>query len=180
MAETTLSPLNPDRPPVRRIALGVFLTSLAACLLVTIEGAIGIGVYYSINGLLGRETNGTIFEEGPFSGVSIALFLCAMNFFVFFITIPVIALVMSLSLGLMPRRGISARAPYLRWASIWGAIITGTVTTLIASSSGGTAALGALITGVLIGALAGFVCGHIFFAIVRPDRQLQQVDTSVF
>ena len=29
MAETTLSPLNPDRPPVRRIALGVFLTSLA-------------------------------------------------------------------------------------------------------------------------------------------------------
>lgn len=180
MTDTPLSPLNPDRPPVRRIALGVLLTSLAACLIVTIEGAIGLGVLFLVNTLLGGESTSTLFDTGPLAGVSVALFLCAANILAFLITVPVIALVMSLSLGLMPRRGIVRRAPYLRWAAIWGAIITASVTAFFAGNIDAKTLPGALVTGALIGALAGFLCGHIFFSIVRPDRQLRRVDTSVF
>ena len=35
-------------------------------------------------------------------------------------------------------------------------------------------------TGILIGTLAGMICGLLFFAIVRPAEQLLDADVSVF
>jgi len=104
-------------------------------------------------------------------GAQIAFIVAAMNWVLFFITIPAAWLVLGLSIGRMPRREITRPAPYLRWGAIWGAILVGTTTTILASSEGAIGAMGALIAGACIGGLAGTACGGIFLAIVKPRQQ---------
>jgi hypothetical protein len=45
---------------------------------------------------------------------------------------------------------------------------------------GDAAALGSLVTGAALGAIAGLICARLFLTIVRPAKQLSEIDTEVF
>ncbi len=106
--------------------------------------------------------------------------LSAVNWFLFFITSPAAWLVLGLSIGRMPRRGITRRAPYLRWGAIWGALLVGLTTGFFTATDSLYAGVGGLITGGSIGALAGTACGGLFLAIVKPRQQLGNQSIDVF
>ena len=72
------------------------------------------------------------------------------------------------------------RIPYVRWGSIWGAILVGSTTGLFGLIGGVMSGLGALLSGGMIGAIAGAGCGLLFHAIVKPANQLSDVDVNVF
>ncbi|MDX1291367.1 MAG: hypothetical protein R3265_01045 [Hyphomonas sp.] len=166
------------RRKFRRIKLGLFLSSFAACLGVTL---IGLAAAFALSLFDALLTNGAFnARTGFLQGVQMATMAAMFNFILFFITVPAAWLAMGLSIGRFPHRGISARAPYLRWAAIWGAILVGATTGFFGLVSGPLAALGALLTGVMIGALAGLICGALFHAIVKPAEQLREADISVF
>ena len=65
-------------------------------------------------------------------------------------------------------------------AAGWGAILVGGTTGGFGLIGGVTSGLGALLSGGIIGAIAGAGCGLLFHAIVKPANQLSDVDVSVF
>ncbi|MBU2085717.1 MAG: hypothetical protein KKB75_12830 [Alphaproteobacteria bacterium] len=164
---------------IRRVKLGLFLSSLAACLGVSVIGGLMLGFAHMLFGLFG--INGTQpFQSTLMSGVLTGLQLAALNFVLFIVTVPVAWLALGLSIGRMPHRRIAARKPYIRWAAIWGAILVGGTTFIFGLIESIPTAFGALVAGAGVGALAGVGCGLLFYAIVRPDEQLRDVDISVF
>nr|WP_321359530.1 hypothetical protein [uncultured Hyphomonas sp.] len=169
------------RRSFRRIKLALFLSSLAACLLVTIIGAICTRLLILAVGIAGNATNYHMMSDGGFTGgLSGAFQLASYNFLLFFINVPAAWLALGLSIGRLPYRGIVRRAPFIRWGSIWGAILVGGTTGFFGALSGLASGLGALLGGGLIGALAGALCGLLFYAIVKPANQLAEVDVGVF
>ncbi len=167
------------QPHITRVKLGLFLSSLAACFGVSVIGGLMLGFVHILLGVFGM--NGTQPFESTFrSGVLTGLQLAALNFVLFLITVPAAWLALGLSIGRMPRRRIAARTPYIRWAAIWGAILVGGTTFIFGLIESIPTAIGALMSGASVGALAGIGCGFLFYAIVRPDEQLRDVDISVF
>ncbi len=169
---------SPRPKRVKRVKLALFLASLAACLGVTLLGAIGLGLVAMVSGLTGIEL--ALGQRGFVNGLVAGLQLASFNFVLFFITVPAAAIALGLSAGRMPYRGITARRSYARWGAIWGAILVGVTTGFFGFISGFASGLGALLSGGLVGALAGTGCGLLFHAIVRPARQITDVDVSVF
>jgi len=170
-----------QRRRFRRIKLGLFLASMAACLGVTLLGVFCLAMMRLSMGVIAADYNfellsGNTFMGGLFMGVQLSTY----NFLLFFITVPAAWLALGLSIGRFPYRGIVARKPYVRWAAIWGAILVGGTTGLFGFLSGPANALGALLSGGLIGAAAGIGCGLLFHAIVKPANQLADVDVDVF
>ncbi len=171
------APLRPyqgslsEKPKVKRVGLAVFLSAFVSCLLVALGGFLGMAVAGSLGvlqaGSLGR-------------GIELALIICAYNWVLFFITIPVSALALGFSIGRFPRRHIVEPAPYFRWGAIWGAILVAGTTAVFGFSSGPAVGLGALITGLLIGIPAGLACAGLFLAIVKPRQQLGMAAADVF
>jgi len=161
---------------IRRVKLALFLSALAACLCVSLIGLLALGLI----DLAGLNQSLTVAQGGPVGGAVLAIQLSALNFIIFFLTIPAAALALGISIAHFPRRGITARKPYLRWGAIWGALLVGITSSLFGIVTDTAAGLGALITGGMIGGLAGCLCGLLFHAIVRPARQLSQEDISVF
>lgn len=178
-AETLPTYATSPRPKrVKRVWLATFVSALAACLSVTLIGFILMGVTQSLFGIIGTGLN---IGQGSFSGgMQMAMVLASYNFFLFFITVPAAALVLGLSVGRFPHRGILALTPYLRWGAIWGAVLVGTVTGVFGSFGGSASAFGAFLTGCGIGALAGTLCGFLMHRIIDPVRQLTDVDVGVF
>jgi len=171
--------LGPNRK-IRRVKLGLLLSSLAACLGVTL---IGLFLTFVFGLLEGAGLLPTMFDRpnsGFVMGIQMAAMMSLFNFILFFVTVPTAWLAMGLSIGRFPHQGISARAPYLRWASIWGALLVGGTTGGFGITASLLTGLGAALTGACIGALAGLLCGLLFLAIVRPAEQLHQADISVF
>jgi hypothetical protein len=167
------------RTHIRRVKLGLFLSSLAACLGVSVIGGLMLGFAHMLFGLFGM--NGTQpFQSTLMSGVLTGLQLAALNFVLFIVTVPAAWLALGLSIGRMPHRRIAARKPYVRWAAIWGAILVGGTTFIFGLIESIPTAFGALVSGASVGALSGVGCGFLFYAIVRPDEQLRDVDISVF
>lgn len=163
----------------KRIKLAIFLSSLAACVVVSIVGLLAmtlIMLFIGLGSSSGLAAGGDDFGGGAL----VAAQLSAMNFILFFITIPAAAIVIGFSVGRFPQRGISGVKSYLRWGALWGAILVGGTTCLFGLFGGPASAAGALICGVCIGGLAGTVCGFLFHAIVQPARQLTELDVSVF
>ncbi len=164
---------------VKRIRLALLVSSFAACLGVTLMGAVFLGLMQLAFGIMGFD--GLAVGQGGFlGGVEMALQLSMLNFFLFFITVPAAALALGLSVGRMPHRGITARLPYLRWGAIWGGLLVGGTTCVFGLFGGAGAAIGALVAGGVIGGLAGTLCGFLMHVIIAPARQLTQVDLSVF
>ena len=181
---------NPDLPsyaaPVarrsfRRIKLGLFLSSLAACLFVTLIGTVCTRILLLVMGITGAATNYSMFSGGGFfGGMSGAFQLASYNFLLFFINVPAAWLALGLSIGRLPYRGIVRRPPFIRWGSIWGAILVGGTTSLFGFLAGFVSGVGAIIGGAFVGAVAGALCGWLFHAIVKPANQLTDVDVNVF
>lgn len=163
---------------IKRVKLALLLASLAACVSVAILGFVLMGLMEVFSAVARvRAVSG---ENGFFSGAMLAFQLSALNFFIFFITVPAAAIALGLSVGRMPQRGITRRLPYLRWGAVWGAVLVGTTTSLFGALGGGLSFAGALLAGLCVGALAGLLCGLIFHAIVNPEKQAGKMDVSVF
>jgi len=171
-----------QRRQFKRIKMGLLMASMAACLSVTLLGAVCSGVAALVDGLLGMSANSSFlrsgggFMNGLYGGAQLATY----NFFLFFITVPAAWLALGLSIGRLPYRGIVRRPPYVRWGAIWGAILVGTTTGGFGFLGGFLSGLGALLSGGMIGAVAGAGCGLLFHAIVKPANQIADVDVNVF
>ena len=170
---------SPRPKRVKRIRLALLVASFAACLSVTLLGYILLGLMSLAFGILGFGGL-AVGQSGVLGGMQMALQLAALNFFLFFITVPAAALALGLSIGRFPHRGITARLPYLRWGAIWGAILVGGTTFVFGWFGGWASATGALVAGASVGGTAGTLCGYLVHLIVAPARQLQDVDLSVF
>jgi hypothetical protein len=169
------------RRSFRRIKLALFLSSLAACLFVTLIGVVCTRILMLAMGISGAATNYSMLSGGGFlGGMSGAFQLASYNFLLFFINVPAAWLALGLSIGRLPYRGIMHRKPYVRWGSIWGAILVGGTTSLFGFLAGFVSGTGALLGGAFIGATAGALCGLLFYAIVKPANQLADVDIDVF
>ncbi len=187
MSEAEVSPIPayamaPRPKRVKRIRLALFLTSLAAALIVSIGGflmsVMGRLAFGLEPGLISPANSDRYSLMGGFwFGVELA----TASIFIFFITVPATWLALGLTVGRFPHRGITARRPYVQWTAVWGAALVGG-TTLIAGYFllGVPAAAGALVAGVLIGTAAGAICGALLHAIIRPARQVDQADVNVF
>ena len=169
------------RRSFRRIKLALFLSSMAACLFVTIIGIVCTRILMLAMGISGAAINYGMLSGGGFlGGVSGAFQLASYNFLLFFINVPAAGLALGLSIGRLPYRGIVRRAPFIRWGSIWGAILVGGTTGFFGFLDSMVSGSGALLAGGLVGALAGALCGLLFYAIVKPANQLADVDIDVF
>ena len=167
----------------KRITLASFLCGIAACILVALIGVALVFLGFQLADLFGSDAGILFDDEGILQGIGIAAVISAMNWYVGYFTIPAAWLVLALSLGRFPRRGIVRPGPYYRWGAIWGAILVGTTAAIVASamSSGAIAAgAGGLLAGALIGGGAGVICGGIFRGIVRPASQVTQIQVDVF
>lgn len=165
---------------IKRVKLALFLSSMAACVAVAILGFILMTASFLLIGLAG-QTPGLIVGTGDFrGGALLAAQLSAMNFILFFITVPAAALALGLSIGRFPSRGISALPSYLRWGAVWGGVLVGGTTFAFGMLGGPASGAGGLLCGAAIGGLAGAFCGFLFHAIVQPGRQLTEMDVSVF
>ena len=170
---------TPRPKRVKRVGLALLVSSFAACLGVTLMGAVFLGLMQLAFGIMGFD--GLAVGEGGFlGGVEMALQLSMLNFFLFFITVPSAVLALVLSVGRMPHRGITAGLPYLRWGAIWGGLLVGGTTCIFGLFGGAAAAAGGLVAGGVIGGLAGAFCGFLMHVIIAPARQVTEVDVSIF
>lgn len=167
-----------NRPKIRRVAIATILCTLAASILVALLAGILAFVGAMVLRIVGLTPTSAGNSEGFLGGASIALMMAALNWFVFYIVLPVTLVVFSLSLGLFPSRGIGAPAVYYRWGAIWGAILVGGTTGFFGFALSAAAGFGALLTGGTIGILAGLICARLFLIIVQPARQLDEAMTA--
>jgi len=165
---------------IKRVLLGVFLCGIAASLLVALIAGIALFGITITADIAGSTTYGMSSGDGFLAGAFLSLAFCSLNWFVFYIVVPVTWIVLAFSIGRFPRRGIGRPAAYLRWSAISGALLAGGVSSLFTLNISLTAWIGALTTGGTVGALAGIICGWLFIAIVRPARQLADSTADVF
>ncbi|MEM9573036.1 MAG: hypothetical protein AAF996_16340 [Pseudomonadota bacterium] len=184
MVDTTASSYTvPTITKFKRIALASFLCGMAACVLVTLIGAILLFLAFQIAGLFGRDLGLIFADDGILQGIGFATLMSAMNWFFAYFTVPAAWVAIGFSLGRFPRRGIVHAQPYYRWGAIWGALLVGGTTgisSFIVSQMGLVPAISGFFMGALIGAVAGLVCGAIFRGIVRPAEQVKQIQIDVF
>lgn len=173
----------PTQAKFKRIGLASFLCGLAACMLVTLIGAILLFLGFQVSALFGREAGVVFADDGVLQGMGIATFMAALNWYFAYFTVPAAWIAIGFSLGRFPRRGIVQPLPYYRWGAIWGAILVGGTTgiaTFFVSQANAITTLSGGVMGLFIGAAAGFVCGAIFRAIVRPAEQVKRIQVDVF
>ena len=168
------------RPKIRRVLLACFLCGICASISVALIAAITAFTYSSVTSLFGQAPAQFGERDGFLSGAFLAVMMSAFNWMVFYAVVPITWLVMAVSIGRFPRRGIVRPMPYYRWGAIWGAILVSLPTLLFSMSMGASGMVGALLTSVAIGALAGLICASLFMAIVRPESQIRQIATDVF
>ena len=169
----------PGKRKVKRVVLAIFLTGLAACIGVAIIGAV---LLFTLN-FLGAPVGAVGTSEGVIGGIMFAFLASALNWFVFYLTIPAAWLVLGFSLGMMPRRGITKRAAYFRWGIIWGVLLVAGTASIFAGllvNQDLLAGIGGFIGGVIVGAPAGAICAWLFLAIVRPAEQIGEASADVF
>jgi hypothetical protein len=167
----------------KRIGLASFLCEMAACILVTLIGAVLLFLGFQISSLFGRDAGMVFGEQGFLQGIGFATLMAAMNWYFAYFTVPAAWVAIAFSLGRFPRRGIVNALPYYRWGAIWGAILVGGTTgvsSFLLASMNPLTALSGFITGALIGAAAGLICGAIFRGVVRPAEQVKQIQVDVF
>lgn len=181
-AELARAYSSAERPKMRNILLACFLCGIAASILVALIAAAIAFVFSSVFTITG-QANGQLLSDGGFySGAFVAVMMAAFNWYLFYIVVPITWIVLLLSIGRFPRRGIRDARAYYRWGGIWGAILVGGTTAIFGGAMSGfsSAAIGAGLTGIFIGGLAGVICAALFLAIVRPERQIADIATDVF
>lgn len=101
--------LSKDRK-IRRVKLGLLLSSLAACLGVTLIGLFLTFVFGVLEGIGMLPTMFDRPNSGFLFGIQMAAMMSLFNFTLFFVTVPAAWLAMGLSIGRFPHQGIAARA----------------------------------------------------------------------
>lgn len=169
---------------IKRIGLACFLCGIGACFSVALIGVTLLFLAFQISDLFGTNAGIVFGDSGIRQGMGMAVLMSAMNWYFGYFTIPAAAIVLALSLGRFPRRGITRAAPYYRWGAIWGALLVGGTTGIasffIPNEARAATAFSACLTGAAIGASAGLFCGAIFRGIVRPAEQVRQIQVDVF
>lgn len=178
---------------IKRVWLASFLSAMASVVVVTVAGAIVLFALLGLRSLFGLpEFPGFGLEasQAPIQrGIFISGLAAALNWWLFYIVVPITTLVLGLSIGRFPKRRILRRRSYFRWSAIWGAILVlapslfGVAVTNEFDSTLDRLALSLIsggLTAILIGGVSGLAVGGIWLAIVRPNQQIKQVDTSVF
>jgi len=169
---------------IKRIGLASFLCGIGACFSVALIGVTLLFLAFQISDLFGTDAGIVFNQSGILQGMGMAVLMSAMNWYFGYFTVPAAAIVLALSLGRFPRRGITRPVPYYRWGAIWGAILVGGTTGIasyfIPTEAQMTTAIGASLAGAAIGATAGLFCGAIFRGIVRPAEQVRQIQVDVF
>ncbi|MCH2458411.1 MAG: hypothetical protein MK186_10205, partial [Henriciella sp.] len=115
---------------IKRVLLGVFLCGIAASLLVALIAGIALFGITITADIAGSTTYGMSSGDGFLAGAFLSLAFCSLNWFVFYIVVPVTWIVLAFSIGRFPRRGIGRPAAYLRWSAISGALLAGGVSSL--------------------------------------------------
>lgn len=169
----------PQRKKVRRVVLATLLCGIAASILVSLISALLAFIVSTGLAIFGVSTDFSQ-QDGVMAGAFLAVMLGGLNWYFFFIVIPVTWLVLFLSLGRLPGRGIASHRAYYRWGMIWGALLVGGTTGFFGMMVSAAGAAGALLTGLLTGAASGYICAALFLAIVRPKQQLGEIETDVF
>ncbi|WP_084399758.1 hypothetical protein [Henriciella aquimarina] len=169
-----------EKPKIRRVILACFLCGIAASISVALVAGLGAFAFSTVMAVLDMQPPQFEQASGLMAGMLVAVMMAAFNWYLFFIVLPVTWLVLGLSLGRFPHRGIARAAPYYRWGVIWGAVLVGGTTGTVGFMMQPSAGAGALVTGLLIGATAGLVCAGLFRLIVRPAKQIAQVQADVF
>ncbi|WP_290752954.1 hypothetical protein [Henriciella sp.] len=169
-----------SRPPTLRIVFAIFVCGMAASILVALIAAVGLFTGGFVLQLAGFDGSAALDNGEVLAGATMSLIMCAFNWFLFYMVLPVTWLVLAASIGTFPYRRILTRGPYLRWATIWGALLVGGVTASLTFSESVMAGIGALVTGAAVGALAGYVCGRLFLSSVKPQSHLAEHTADVF
>ncbi|MEM7329723.1 MAG: hypothetical protein AAF437_13355 [Pseudomonadota bacterium] len=167
----------------KRIGLASFLCGMAACIMVTLIGAILLFLGFQVSSAFGQDAGLIFSNQGILQGIGFATLMAAMNWYFAYFTVPAAWIAIALSLGRFPRRGIVHPLPYYRWGAIWGSLLVGGTTGIACfflSDMNMGAATSGFTTGAVIGAIAGFGCGAIFRGIVRPAEQVKQIRVDVF
>ena len=173
----------PMPPQFERIGLAVVLTTLAAGFGVFVLGTLSWQRFRSM--LTRGELHGF---EAPLhdllSGAETAFMASTLSVLVFYVTLPICAIVISLTIGRLPRRRIIAPLRYFLSGSLWGSVLVGGTTGAITlwnspyAFHGPLFIVGAFFGGVLIGFAVGGACGLLFHAIVRPAKQIAAFDSK--
>ena len=171
---------NRTRPRIRRVVLAVLLCGVAASIIVALIGAVVAVAFNIIASFLGFSPAGFSSGRGFMAGGFIAVMMACFNWFVFYIVIPLTWLVLAVSIGRFPARGISRHTAYYRWGGIWGALLVGLPTGFFGVTMSASAGWGAVLTGGTIGAISGLICAALFLAVVRPRQQMTDNVTDVF
>jgi len=169
-----------EKPRIRRVLLACFLCGIAASVSVALIAVLIAFVSSTISAAFGVTLSLETNDGGLLAGAIIAVMMAAFNWYLFYIIVPITWLVLAFSLGRFPRRGVVRHMPYYRWGGIWGALLVGGTTGLFGAMMNNGSGLGALLTGIIIGGLAGVLCASLFLAIVRPKKQVGMPETDVF
>ncbi len=177
---------NGGRGKIERVRLAVLLCGLVSSLAVALAGMVGLVALGIVQGLAGAESLGQ--SDNPFlTGMILTLGLSVLNWVAFFLTIPAAWIVLALSLGRFPHRGIVAGGAYTRWGAIWGALIVSAfavpLSMFLNSQFGLDAAgraAGSLAASAFSGGLGGAATGLLFVLIVRPAEQVRRIAVDVF
>lgn len=139
---------------------------------------------YELNNALGINDTGSFF-----SGVGVAVFLSAFNWYLGMIVVPLAWLFISQVTGRLPHRGISKFSAYFWRTGITGAVLVGGTCGLGLLIFGMSespdpidaflTAFGALLMGGLIGLGAGLIVGSIHYLIIRPKDQLENSEMAM-
>ncbi len=161
-SDPRLAKLSPA-PSFTRLALAAGCCGLAGSISVA---ALGLALIY-VGSLFGMGVTDPV--NGFYAGLETAVVLAALNWVFFFVTAPAAAAAIGLALGRMPTRGVVRASPYVR-AGGWAlAALVGGAAGVIAFLGEPAAAPGALAAGAMICAVAGRLCGWLFWAIVQPE-----------
>ncbi|MEM9739237.1 MAG: hypothetical protein AAF829_05155 [Pseudomonadota bacterium] len=186
---------QPGSHKIKRLWLGAFLGAVTAVLAVAFVALVIATVGWAIGEVVfGAGVFDSSLDGNPMAvGAMGALLACLFNWYIFFISIPIATLVLRFSLGRLPGKGVKRVSPYLRWGSIWGAILVsmpcligGTMfsglggTSLSATSEGFhlQVLVGAGLTGIVVGSVAGLGVAGMFILIVRPRGQAKIADPA--
>lgn len=176
---------------IQRNKLACIISAFLASLFVALLGFTGLWVTTGLRALTGQSAgmDNPVLVDTPFGeGVAIAIIACMFNFYFIPIIVPVTWMILSQSVGRLAHRGFADKWVYLRWSGFWGAfLVGGTCATpvffgfqndvfgedsIVNQSDSIAFLLGSVITGGIIGALAGILVGLMFIAIVRPAAQV--------
>lgn len=174
---TRSMPERNTSPQIKRIRLATFTCGFVAILAVAV---VGYGLFLLLQFALPGGASNLGNSDTVLQGILFGTLISAMNWIGFVISLPIAWLGIGFSVGRLPRQGHMDHLPYYKTCAFAGALCTSLICGLFGLLSGIKAAFGALLSGAIIGGLAGLICAWLFLLIVRPEKQIVRINVDVF